>query len=118
LCFDELQATDVTDASLITRIFEGLLAYGVIIVATSNRCPSELYQGEVQKDRFEQLTQLIHSHFDVIHLQSPYDYRKRQAEALQTTYFAPLGKAADAFIKYVLAHLSPSHHQEITPIMV
>ena len=113
LCFDELQATDVTDASLITRIFEGLMDKGVVVVATSNRTPEDLYQGEVQKERFEQLTALIGEHFKVLNLDGEHDYRRRQVQALRTTYYVPLGVSADMFVQDTLAHFSPCNHQEI-----
>lgn len=108
LCFDELQATDVTDATLITRLFERLVARGVVVVCTSNRPPEELYTGGVQKERFDRLTQLLHAHFQVLSLESPYDYRLRQVQGLRQTYMHPLGAKAEAFIEDVLHHLAPA----------
>ena len=113
LCFDELQATDVTDASLITRIFEGLMAAGVVVVATSNRVPEDLYQGEVQKERFETLTALIGEHFHILNLDGQVDHRREQVQAMQSVYFTPLGVNTDIAIQDTLAHLSPSNHQEV-----
>lgn len=108
LCFDELQATDVTDATLITRLFERLMERGVVVVATSNRPPPELYTGGVQRERFERLTQLIQSHFDILKLDSPHDYRLRQVQGLSKTYTHPLGAEADLFIQDVMQHLAPA----------
>lgn len=112
LCFDELQATDVTDATLITRIFQELMARDVTVIATSNRPPASLYQGEVQKERFEILTGLIQKSFYITELKGEEDHRKKQIQAMRSTYFSPLGVSADLFTRDAIAHLSPSNHYE------
>lgn len=105
LCFDELQATDVADATLLYRLFSSLFAAGVIIVSTSNRPPAELYTGGVQRERFGKFIALIKERMDVLSLDSQEDYRHKQAKSLQRVYFHPLGPGADAFITDTLANL-------------
>lgn len=107
LCFDELQATDVADASLIFRLFEGLFAAGVVIVSTSNHPPANLYTGGVQRERFAKCTELLAKKMDVVPLTSPLDYRTQQLKSLQRTYFAPLGRDAEIFVEEVLKLLAP-----------
>ena len=88
LCFDEAQATDVADATLIFRLFEGLFDHGVTIVATSNRPPSQLYTGGVQAERFAKVTALLESRMEVLSLNSDKDYRRSQG-ATSNAYFPP-----------------------------
>lgn len=107
LCFDELQATDVVDASLIFRLFDGLLAEGVAIVSTSNHPPSSIYTGFVQRERFQKIIDLIETRMDVVALTSPQDYRHRQLQSLHKVYFQPLGVQADAQIRQVIQRLVP-----------
>ena len=102
LCFDELQATDVTDASVLHRLFESLFHAGVTIVSTSNHPPASLYTGGVQRERFDKFIALIETHMKVVALSSHSDYRMLQAKSSHQTYFYPLGADADAFIKQSL----------------
>lgn len=104
LCFDELQATDVADATLLYRLFEGLFAAGVTIVSTSNHPPASLYTGGIQRERFNKFIDLLKTRMQVVSLQSPSDYRYLQLRSLQKTYHA--GAGAVAFIEEVLEHLN------------
>jgi len=98
LCFDELQATDVADATLLYRLFDGLFSNGVCIVSTSNRPPAALYTGGVQAERFAKFIELIEEKMIVAALSSPDDYRYQQGHKHLQFYYYPLGDAADKFI--------------------
>lgn len=78
LCFDEFQVTDVADAMLLRRLLSLLLSpeYGVILFATSNRAPDDLYLNGIQRVLFIPCIQLIKKQTRVIYLNSPTDYRK------------------------------------------
>ncbi len=106
LCFDELQATDVVDASVIQRIFTGLFEQDVVIVSTSNHPPASLYTGGVQRERFAKLIALIDEKMDVMALSSSHDYRMTQIKSLQKRYVWPLGAEANAFLADVIDRLT------------
>lgn len=78
LCFDEFQVTDVADAMLLRRLMMLLLSpdYGVILFATSNRAPDDLYMNGIQRVSFIPCIQQIKRQTRVIYLNSPTDYRK------------------------------------------
>lgn len=78
LCFDEFQVTDVADAMLLRRLMMLLLSpdYGVILFATSNRAPDDLYINGIQRVSFIPCIQQIKRQTRVIYLNSPTDYRK------------------------------------------
>jgi cell division protein ZapE len=98
LCFDELQATDVADASILYRLFEGLFAQNICIISTSNRPPEKLYTGGVQAERFNNFITLIKEKMQVTTLPSPDDYRYLQAQNFDKNYYYPLDANADIFI--------------------
>lgn len=105
LCFDELQATDVADAGLLYRLFDGLFAAGVVVVSTSNRPVASLYTGNVQRERFAKFIALLEENMRVCALSSATDYRYVQLKSLEKVYFWPLTQEADSQIKQALQDL-------------
>ena len=92
LAFDEMQITDITDAMIVGRLFEKLLAAGVIIVTTSNRPPADLYQNGLNRALFLPFIAMLENRMQVIALESPHDYRQHRLSGAQV-YFHPAGRA-------------------------
>ncbi len=118
LCFDELQATDVADATILYRLFDGMFAGNICIVSTSNRPPSSLYTGGVQAERFNDFIKLIESKMVVIPLSSPDDYRYQQNRSQHDFYHYPLGAEADEFIANNLKNLGGTSKPSKETLMV
>lgn len=105
LCFDEFHVTDVADAMILGRLFTALFDRGVIVVATSNWAPPRLYEGGLQRERFLPFIALLENRMDIVHLDSPTDYR---AQAIQEegSYFSPLGPLAQRSADDLFAQLT------------
>jgi len=100
LCFDEFQVTDIADAMILGRLFTALFEAGVVVVATSNRPPRELYENGINRQLFLPTIDLFERQMDVLLLDGPIDYRLARLERSRV-YFTPLGKDADAALDEV-----------------
>ena len=88
LAFDEMQITDITDAMIVGRLFQALLAAGVMIVTTSNRPPSDLYKDGLNRQLFLPFIDLLGERMVVHELTSQTDYRQGRL-AGSPRYFSP-----------------------------
>lgn len=94
LCFDEFQVDDVADAMILGRLFEALFGFGVIVVATSNRPPHELYPDGLNRQLFLPTIAMLQSKLDIFRLDAAGDYRVDRVKGMDV-YFCPLGTEAD-----------------------
>ncbi|MBL8538344.1 MAG: AFG1 family ATPase [Hyphomonadaceae bacterium] len=111
LCFDEVQVTDIADAMILGRLFERLFAENVVIVATSNRPPDDLYKNGLNRQLFLPFIALIKQKLDTVELAGPRDYRLERLMAAPV-YYAPLGPAADESMERAWTRLTFGAHPQ------
>ena len=105
LCFDEFQINDIADAILLGRLFEALFARGVVVVATSNTVPDDLFKGRPGRDAFLPFIAMIKKHLDVIVLDGARDYRRNRLHLLPT-WIVPADSRAQAVLDRAFCVLS------------
>lgn len=94
LCFDEFSVTDIADAMILSRLFSALFAQGVVLVATSNVAPRELYRDGLNRGLFEPFIDLLTQHVTTLSLNGNVDYRLEKIVRFPV-YVSPLGEEAD-----------------------
>lgn len=105
LCFDEFAVTDIADAMILGRLFTKLFGHGVVVVATSNVAPDDLYAGGLQRANFLPFIALLRERLDVMRLDARTDYRLEKLEGLPV-WHAPLGPEADRALDATWAKLT------------
>lgn len=105
ICFDEFFVSDITDAMLLGTLFEELFSHQVILVATSNIVPDELYRNGLQRARFLPAIALINKYCDIVNVDSGIDYRLRTLEQAEI-YHYPLDECANVNLDKYFQQLS------------
>ncbi len=93
LCFDEFQVNDIADAMILGRLFQALFDRGVVVVATSNITPDNLFKGQPGYDAFKPFIALIKQNLDVLTMNAGRDFRRERLRGLHTWHVPADGRA-------------------------
>ena len=117
ICFDEFFVTNVTDAMILSDLFQKLFSRGVTLVATSNIAPDGLYLNGIHRDRFVPTIELIKQHCQVLNVDSGTDYRLRVLQQSQM-FKSPLNLVSKQWLEQCFAQLTQGQSVRHDPIII
>jgi len=105
LCLDEFIVTNITDAMLLYGLLDALFSYDMVLVATSNRVPDDLYLNGLQRERFLPAIDLIKQHTQVLHLGGDTDHRLALLEQADV-YYTPITQTTQSELEQRMLSLA------------
>ncbi len=117
LCFDEFFVSDIGDAMLLSGLLARLFTRKVLLVATSNVHPDDLYRDGLQRARFLPSIELLKKHCDIHELAAAQDYRLRQLEKARLFHY-PLDEKACRGLHQIFEEVVPGTWHRGKPLMI
>lgn len=117
LCFDEFFVSDITDAMLLAGLLESMFSAGLVLVATSNVEPANLYENGLQRRKFLPAIRLIEDHTQVLNVDGGVDYRLRLLASAKI-YHQPLDDEADSSLARSFDAICPNQGRSDVPLKV
>ena len=117
ICFDEFFVSNVTDAMILSDLFQKLFQRGITLIATSNIAPDGLYKNGIHRDRFIPTIEMVKSNCVILNVDAGVDYRLRVLKQAQL-FKSPLSNDNEAWMSQRFSALTQSQKVSNEPITI
>jgi cell division protein ZapE len=117
ICFDEFFVSNVTDAMILSDLFQKLFKRGITLVATSNIAPDGLYKNGIHRDRFIPTIEMVKQNCVILNVDAGVDYRLRVLKQAQLFKY-PLNEAHQLWMQERFDALTRTQTVSHAPITI
>ncbi len=117
ICFDEFFVSNVTDAMILSDLFQKLFDRGITLVATSNIAPDGLYKNGIHRDRFLPTIAMLKEKCCILNVDAGIDYRLRVLKQAHL-YLSPLTHDSEIWLAKRFVALTQHETYSEEPILV
>ncbi|MBN6511929.1 cell division protein ZapE [Acinetobacter pittii] len=117
ICFDEFFVSNVTDAMILSDLFQKLFVRGVTLIATSNIAPDGLYKNGIHRDRFLPTIEMVKKNCAVLNVDAGVDYRLRVLKQAQL-FKSPLTNEVQSWMAERFSALTHTQAHSQEPIVI
>ena len=117
ICFDEMEVRDIADAMIVQRLFAALWNKGMVLIATSNRAPDQLYLNGLHRDRFLPFIKQINSRLTIHEITRGPDWRQQYLAEISNWHVKTLDDDCTVSLDAIFARLTdnkPARPETVT----
>ena len=118
ICFDEMEVRDIADAMIVQRLFTALWNNGMVLIATSNRAPDQLYLNGLHRDRFLPFIEQIKSRLTIHEIAGGLDWRQQYLADISNWHVKTPDDDCTARLDTIFARLTDNQPAALETVVI